>query len=116
MTASSATSDLSKDLIKYAFDRASRLKRKLNQRRGVAVKPSQGPDSADLPLILGEFSRRRKTIQRLQDHGVVSKSMRPDQIPPSSSGSLLSLDMLIERLESKSRPAFDSKLFIQQPA
>ncbi len=116
MTASAAISDVSRDLIKYVFDRASRLKRKLNQRRGATVRPSQGPDSADLPLVLSQFARARNTIQRLQDHGVVSKSMRPDQIPSASLGSLLSLDMLIERLESKSRPTFDSKLFIQQPA
>jgi hypothetical protein len=74
MSASSAAKDVSNDLTKYVFDRISRLKTKLNQRRGRAISAAQGPDSADLPVILREICASRKSIQRLQDGGILSEN------------------------------------------
>jgi hypothetical protein len=116
MGCSAATFELSKDLIKYVSDRSSRLKRKLKQRRGAALKPSQGPDHPQLSHILTEFGRARNTVERLQNHGVLNQDASNDRLLSNSMGSLIALDMLIECLESKSGADSDSKFSAFQPA
>ncbi|HXF12551.1 MAG TPA: hypothetical protein VN517_05325 [Terriglobales bacterium] len=116
MSTSATAFDLSRDLIKYVADRILRLKRKLNQLHGAPVKPVQGPDSADLPLVLRQLAAKRGTIQRLQDYGIVGKTLSSDRIELASLGPLLSLDMLIERLESKSACVDIPEMSVSRPA
>lgn len=116
MSASSAAKDVSNDLIKYVLDRFSRLKTKLNQRQGRATKVAQGPDSADLPVILREICASRKSTQRLQDYGILSKDAAQERLSTNLVGSVVALDMLIERLESYANVVIPAEYAVQQPA
>lgn len=119
MSASSAPKDLSNDLVKYVLDRFSRLKTKLNQRQGRSIRTAKGPDSADLPVILRQLCASRKSIARLQDYGILSQNASQEQLSSNLAGSVLALDMLIERLESDSDvviPVIPPELAVQQPA
>jgi len=114
MTSSIAPLDVSRDLIKYVANRLSRLKTKLDQRRGAALRPQEGPDHPQLGRILSKFALQRKTIQRLQDHGILDLSASNHQPEASSVGSLLPLDMLLERLEAQPASQLPSKISLSQ--
>ena len=114
MTGSIMPIDVSRDLIKYVANRVSRLKTKLDQRRGAALRPQDGPDHPQLGSILSDFAAQRRTIQRLQDHGILNLNASNQSIEAGSIGSLLPLDMLLERLEARSTSQFSAKISLSQ--
>jgi hypothetical protein len=109
ISASASPIYVSGDLIKYVNNRLLRLKTKLYQRRGLPVRAHKGPDSPQLGSVLDEFASARKTIQRLQDYGILGKTASIAQTKMPSMGSLISLDMFIERLESGSTTRTSAK-------
>lgn len=109
ISASAAPIYVSGDLIKYVNNRLLRLKTKLYQRRGLPVRAHKGPDSPQLGRVLDEFASARKTIQRLQDYGILGKTASTGGTKRPSMGSLMSLDMFIERLESGSTTRTSAK-------
>ena len=114
MSASIMPIDISRDLIKYFANRFSRLKTKLDQRRGATLRPQEGPDHPQLGRILSDFAVQRRTIQRLQDHGILNQNASKQRIEVGSIGSLLPLDMLLERLEAQSTAHVDAKISLSQ--
>jgi hypothetical protein len=114
MTASIAPIDISRDLIKYVANRISRFKTKLDQRRGMPLRPQKGPDHPQLGCILSEFAAQRNTVERLQDHGILDQNASKQHLEASSVGSLLALDMLLERLQARSASHLQAKISIPQ--
>jgi asparagine synthetase B (glutamine-hydrolysing) len=114
MTASIMPVDVSQDLIKYVANRLSRLKTKLDQRRGVALRPQEGPDHPQLGRVLRDFAAQRRTIQRLQDHGILNQNASNQRLDAGSIGSLLPLDILLERLEAHSPAQLNGEISLSQ--
>jgi len=102
MTASSRPSDVTADLTKYVADRCKRLARKAGQK---VLHRNLGQESADHPGLnarLRELVIARRSVQRLQEQGILSSSAAAQTMESRYLGPLLAIDWLSEQLEQPS--------------
>jgi hypothetical protein len=104
ISVSAESSAICRDVARYVSDKLSRLTNKLAQRAFNRAHRQGNFDGADIAAAVREVSLRRRTLDRLQDAGIVDSNLRLDQVNTDYLGRMLSLDMLVEKLESI-RPA-----------
>ena len=67
-------------------------------------------------MILRNICASRRSIQRLQDCGILSENAARERLSTNLMGSVIALDLLIERLESNSNVVIPAEYAVQQPA
>jgi Asparagine synthase len=99
MSVSSKPRDLSVDLARYMADRCKRLARKAGQR---VLSKSYFQESANHPHLaacLRELVVTRRSVERLQEEGILRRSLQATTVRPGYLGTILALDWLLEMLE-----------------
>ena len=91
---------ISRDLLRYASDKFSRLVNKIGQRTFNRGYRAGNFDAMDITRSVREVSIKRHTVERLKDAGILNRDLRCDQIPVDYLGRMLSLDMFLERIEN----------------
>ncbi|GEM_PF-1052761 len=104
ISVSAESTAICRDLVRYASDKLSRLTNKIAQRAFNRTHRQGNFDGADIAASVREISSRRRTLDRLKDSGILSSAVQPNEVNTEYLGRMLSLDMLIEKLES-TRPA-----------
>lgn len=89
-----------RDTARYVSDKFSRLRNKIGQRMFNRSHRQGNFDSADIAASVREISLQRQTLDRLRDSGILSSTVQLNQINADYLGRMLSLDMLLEKLES----------------
>lgn len=105
ITVSAETSALCRDLVRYATDKCMRLTNKVGQRLLNRSCVAGNFAATDITSTVRNAATQRRTIERLKDSGILDPHLQADQIGTDYLGRMLSLDLLMERLESSQRIA-----------
>ena len=100
VSVSSRSGDMAADLCKYVLNKFSRITRKLAQRALQKTYFLESPNNPELPAHLRAVVASRRSIERLKDYGVLRQDLRIDDVANSYFGNILSLDLLLEAVES----------------
>jgi hypothetical protein len=103
MSASSKAADVSADLLKYVIDRAERIAKKAGQK---FLRKTFSHESVDHPSLHGslrQLAATRRSLERLKDHGILNPSLQLGEMKSGYLGTLLALDMILERLDLRFR-------------
>ena len=104
---------MSRDLLRYASDKFSRLANKIGQRTFNRGYRAGNFDAMDITRSVREVSIKRQTVERLKDAGILNRDLRFDQIPVDYLGRMLSLDMFTERVESIQAMAYPNTVAVE---
>jgi hypothetical protein len=91
------------DLWKYVRDRGTRIAQKAGQRMFGKAYWQESADHPSLSRVLRETIATRRSIERLQEHGILHDSVKISQLKSGYLGTVLGLDMLLDGLESNAR-------------
>jgi asparagine synthetase B (glutamine-hydrolysing) len=100
LSASSSHGAMLADLGKYVCDRFTRFARKAVQRFSGKTYWQENANHPQFSNAVREIVSARQSIQKLQDYGILVDSVSASQIRSSYLGTVLTLDMLVESLES----------------
>jgi asparagine synthetase B (glutamine-hydrolysing) len=103
MSVCSDRSAVLSDLWKYARDRGIRIAQKAGQRMFGKAYWQERSDHPNLSRVLREMIAARRSIERLQEHGILHDSVKISQLKSGYWGTVLGLDMLLAGLESNAR-------------
>jgi hypothetical protein len=104
---------IGRDLLRYASDKAMRLSNKLGQRIFNRSCQPGNFSASDIASSVREVAGRRRTIDRLTDSGILNPDIQPDQINTDCLGRMLSLDMLLEKLESERTTTYSNAAVVE---
>jgi hypothetical protein len=100
ISVSAESSAICRDSLRYVSDKLSRLTNKLGQRIFNHGYRAGNFDAKDIAASVRGITTQRRTLDHLKDSGIVRRDLQFDQIGTDYLGRMLSLDMLLERLES----------------
>ena len=100
ITVSAESAAMCRDAARYVSDKFSRLTNKIGQRVFNRAHRQGNFDGADIAASVREISLQRRTLDRLKDSGILSSTVQLNQVNADYLGRMLSLDMLLEKLES----------------
>lgn len=104
---------ISRDLLRYVSDKFSRLTNKLGQKVFDRGHRRGNFDAADFTTSVREVSTRRRTLERLKDLGILSPAVQLNQVNTDYLGRMLSLDMLLEKLETVRPMAYSNMATVE---
>ena len=102
-----------RDAARYVSDKFSRLTNKIGQKLFNLSHRQGNFDGADITAGVREIALQRRTVDRLRDARIISGNLRPDQVDTEYLGRMLSLDMLIEKLESNQPAAYSNTAAVE---
>lgn len=113
ISVSAESTAICRDLVRYASDKFSRLTNKIAQRTFNRGHRHGNFDGVDITTVVREISLQRRTLDRLKDAGIVDSNLRFDQLNRDYLGRMLSLDTLIEKLESNRPVAYSNTAAVE---
>jgi asparagine synthetase B (glutamine-hydrolysing) len=98
MSVSASFGHVLSDIPRYAYDKLSRLERKISQRLLNRTPRSESPDHPELLAAGRDLVASRRAVERLQDFGLISSALHLNDLRSNCLGSILSLDLLLNYL------------------
>jgi len=98
MSVSASFGRVLSDIPRYAYDKLSRLERKVRQRLLNRTPQSESPDHPELLAAGRDLVTSRRAVERLQDFGLISSTLHLNDLSSNCLGSILSLDLLLNHL------------------
>jgi hypothetical protein len=110
MSASSKAADVSADLLKYVTNRAQRIAKKASQKFLGKTFSRESVDHPALHRSLHQLAATRRSLERLKDHGILNSSLQLGEIESGYLGTILALDMMLQKLEVRSHQEIQKPL------
>jgi Asparagine synthase len=104
MSVSASFGRVLRDIPRYAYDKLSRLERKVCQRLLNRIPQSESPNHPELLAAARDLVTSRRAVERLQDFGLISSTLHPNDLSSNCLGSILSLDLLLNHLAAPQLP------------
>jgi asparagine synthetase B (glutamine-hydrolysing) len=104
MSVSSSFGHVVSDIPRYAYDKLSRLERKLSQRLLNRTPKSESPNHPELLAAGRDLVASHRAVERLQEFGLLSSTLHVNDLSSNYLGSILSLDLLLDHLAAPQLP------------